>query len=91
MSKSSDMDNYLALPEGVWLDTRIHKPHSNSWRRYPVMFLHGEFLFDGYAFYGPDGCDYTSGVWKDPECRNGNPLGGEVLYWMKIPHFKKTE
>ena len=55
------------------------------------MFLHGEFLFDGYAFYGPDGCDYTSGVWKDPECRNGNPLGGEVLYWMKIPHFKKTE
>jgi len=33
--------------------------------------------------------NYTDGEWQSPKARNGNEIGGEVLYWMEWPQRPK--
>lgn len=67
-----------------WLDTRLHEPSSNHADRYMVLFRSNGLVFLGIARWMPYG-HYKAGRWERTECTNGNPLDGEVLYWMKHP------
>lgn len=69
-----------------WLDSRIHKPNSNHYDKYVVVFYYSGSQFLGFASWVPkDG--YSDGDWANTECTNGNPLDGEVLYWMRHPNL----
>lgn len=73
----------------MWKDSRLHKPTSNHYDRYPVVFLYCGSTFTGYASWMPKN-GYTDGDWIEITCTNGNKLSeSEVLYWMELP--KKPE
>jgi hypothetical protein len=74
--------------EMKWLDSRLAKPTSNHFDTYFVTFLSSESVFLGFANWMPIN-GYTDGQWEKVRCTNGNPIDGEVLYWM--PHPKRPE
>lgn len=67
-----------------WTDSRIESPSSNHAASYLVAFLHETSFFLGFATWMPDQ-GYKSGSWVNARCTNGNPLGGDVLYWIEHP------
>lgn len=67
-----------------WLDTRIHKPSTNGYSRYTVIFQYEDLVLVGTAAFMPKN-NYTDGDWEDCRTTNGNALGGEVLYYMENP------
>ena len=68
-----------------WLDSRIHKPDCNSFRKYYVIANVNGLLMQGLSGWWPKD-DYTDGYWYEFEFTNGNKQGRhEVLYWMQWP------
>lgn len=67
-----------------WLDTRLISPSSSHFSKYVVIFLNGSSVFIGLCGWLPKN-GYTSGEWQTPETTNGNPLGGQVIYWRQWP------
>lgn len=73
-----------------WLDSRVHKPNSNAFHQYPVIFLYEGFLFTGYAGWMPIN-DYTDGEWINIRCTNTNKLEpAKVLYWTELPKWPEN-
>lgn len=75
-----------------WLDSRVHKPSSNRFDKYTVAFLFpitGSVLL-GQASWMPKD-QYTDGDWIELTFMNGNPVEGEVLYWMPHPKIPTLE
>lgn len=70
----------------IWLDSRVEKPHSNSFETYFVTFIvDNEFIFRGFADWEPVD-NYTGGTWVNTRHTNGNKQSdGQVLYWMRHP------
>lgn len=71
-----------------WKDARLHKPTSNHYDRYAVLFEHCGSVMQGFASWAPKNA-YTDGDWENVECTNGNGLGGTVLFWH--PFLTKPE
>lgn len=71
-----------------WYDSRTEKPNSNHFDTYFVVFFIAGISMLGLADWMPKD-NYTDGDWQNIRATNGNPLSGEVLYWM--PHPTKPE
>lgn len=69
-----------------WIDSRIASPSCNHFASYIVVFKTGPCIRVGFADWMPDD-GYKSGKWQNARCTNGNPLGGEVLFWMPHPQM----
>lgn len=67
----------------MWLDTRIHKPTSNAFYYYQVVFFYCDRLFVGYCGYAP-----ING-WDKPKSFTGNKIDGQVIAYRENPPIPK--
>lgn len=73
-----------AMTSPVWKDARLHKPPSNGYRRYAVIFESCGIASKGFAGWMPRPC-YREGDWTSVTYDNNNGVSGaQVLYWHEF-------